>query len=233
MSDRLLYRRETAKFNATQTLNQYVKGMLFRLGYNCPVQVKKVHDDQGNDLGDNDKNIMGLVDVQPLIKQIDGAGNTYRNAIIYNVPYIRAQGGNNAIIIDPKVGDIGYVLISGRDISKVIKNKREEGPASYRLFSFSDAVYVGGILNDAPKNYVKLHNKDGSISVKSSDAKIDLSAKGDVTIKTDGKVSIQASQVKANCDIVTDGDVKAGNISLRNHVHGNGHNGSPTGLPEG
>ncbi|MDX7990851.1 hypothetical protein [Xenorhabdus littoralis] len=44
---------------------------------------------------------VGHVDVLPLVLQVDGAGNTYTNSTIYNVPYFRYQGGANAVILDP------------------------------------------------------------------------------------------------------------------------------------
>ena len=52
-------------------------------------------------------NPVGTVDVQPMIAQLDGNGNAFAHGIIHNIPYFRLQGGTNAVIIDPKVGDIG------------------------------------------------------------------------------------------------------------------------------
>ena len=60
---------------------------------------------------------VGFVDILPLVNQTDGAGNAEAHGVIYNCPYFRLQGGTNAIIIDPSVGDIGWAGFADRDIS--------------------------------------------------------------------------------------------------------------------
>ena len=47
----------------------------------------------------------GFIDVKIMVNQIDGAGNQTPHGVIKNIPYLRVQGGKNAIIIDPEVGD--------------------------------------------------------------------------------------------------------------------------------
>ena len=48
-------------------------------------------------------NPVGYVSVQPLVNQIDGAGIGYEHGVLTNIPFMRLQGGSNAVIIDPKV----------------------------------------------------------------------------------------------------------------------------------
>jgi len=55
---------------------------------------------------------VGFVDVTPLVNQIDTQGNPTPHVTIYNVPYLRIQGGNNAIIIDPAPGDLGVCVFA-------------------------------------------------------------------------------------------------------------------------
>ena len=100
---------------------------------------------------------VGFVDVVPLVNQIDGRGNPVPHATIYNVPYNRIQGGANAIIIDPQVGDIGMAAFCSRDISKVKKTKGRANPGSLRSHSFSDGMYFGGFLNAAPTQYIQFN----------------------------------------------------------------------------
>src|ERR1700722_7184341 len=52
---------------------------------------------------------VGTVTVQPMIDQVDGDGTRYAHGELYQVPYSRLQGGNNAVIIDPQPGDLGQV----------------------------------------------------------------------------------------------------------------------------
>lgn len=96
----------------------------------------------------------GLVDVLPLVNQIDGAGASYAQPTVHNVPYLRLQGGANAVILDPVAGDIGICLFASRDISSVKRNKAASNPGSYRRHDLSDGLYLGGVLNAAPAQYV-------------------------------------------------------------------------------
>ena len=98
---------------------------------------------------------VGFVDVTPLVNQLDGAGNPTPHVTIFNVPYFRLQGGKNAIIIDPEKGDIGVAVFASRDITKVKATKGQANPGSFRQYSFADALYLGGMLNATPTQYVQ------------------------------------------------------------------------------
>ena len=98
---------------------------------------------------------VGFVDVTPLVNQLDGAGNPTPHVTIFNVPYFRLQGGKNAIIIDPEKGDIGVAVFASRDITKVKGTKAQANPGSFRQYSFADALYLGGMLNATPTQYVQ------------------------------------------------------------------------------
>lgn len=98
---------------------------------------------------------VGLVDVTPLVNQLDNLGNPTPHVTIYNVPYFRLQGGANAVIIDPEPGDIGLCCFASRDISKIKSTKKQGNPGSLRQYSFSDGLYVGGMLNGTPSQYVQ------------------------------------------------------------------------------
>lgn len=92
----------------------------------------------------------GFVDVKPIVQQLSADGSVIDHGVIYNIPYFRLQGGVNGIIIDPAVGDIGLCVFCSRDISGVKNARKNAPPSSRRMHSFSDGIYFGGILNDAP-----------------------------------------------------------------------------------
>lgn len=96
------------------------------------------------------------VDIQPMVAQIDGAGNATPHGIIHNVPVLRVQGGTNGIIVDPVAGDIGMAVMANRDISSVKANKAPSNPGSRRQFDWSDAIYIPGILNLTPLQFVRV-----------------------------------------------------------------------------
>ena len=98
---------------------------------------------------------VGFVDVQMMVNQLDGYGNAIANAQLHSLPYSRMQGGTNAIILDPQVGDIGIAVFADHDISAVSVNKITSNPGSMRRFNISDGMYVGGALNGTPVQYVQ------------------------------------------------------------------------------
>ena len=101
---------------------------------------------------------VGFVDVLPLVNQLDGLGNSVPHTTVFNIPYFRMQGGKNAVIIDPEKDDIGICVFANRDISKIKTTKKQGNPDSYRQFSFSDGLYIGGVLNAIPEQYVQFNS---------------------------------------------------------------------------
>lgn len=99
---------------------------------------------------------VGFVDVVPLVNQLDGSNQAMPHGTVYHLPYFRLQGGANAVIIDPQVGDIGVAIVEDRDISSVKANKAQANPGSKRIFDLADGLYMGGFLNGTPQQYVQL-----------------------------------------------------------------------------
>lgn len=97
---------------------------------------------------------VGTVTVQVLVDQLTGDNQTRPGVEIPNVPYFRLQGGANAVIIDPKPGDIGMCSFASRDISSVKSARQSAPPGSLRHHDFSDGMYFGGFLNAAPTQYI-------------------------------------------------------------------------------
>lgn len=98
---------------------------------------------------------VGTVAVKPLVQQMTGEREAVDHGIIYNIPYFRIQGGADAVIIDPKVGDIGICVFCSRDSSAVKTTKKEAPPGSYRTFNWADGMYIGGFLNGVPEQYIR------------------------------------------------------------------------------
>ncbi len=63
----------------------------------------------------------GTVDVMPLVKMVAADGATIQHGTIHGVPYMRTQGGANAVILDPQVDDVGVVVFASRDISMIMR----------------------------------------------------------------------------------------------------------------
>jgi hypothetical protein len=98
---------------------------------------------------------VGFVDVTPLVNQLDGAGQAVSHTTVYGLPYLRSQGGANAVIVDPKVGDIGICVFADRDISSAKAAGAQATPGSLRRFDFADGVYLPGWNHaTAPERYI-------------------------------------------------------------------------------
>jgi hypothetical protein len=99
---------------------------------------------------------VGTLDVLPLVDQIDGAGNAIAHETLFNRPYVRAQGGQNAVIVDPVIGDIGVMVFGSRDLSAVLASGQEGPPASRRSFDYADGLYLYSIPRVAPTTYIQV-----------------------------------------------------------------------------
>ena len=163
---------------------------------------------------------VGYLSVRPMVFMVDGSNNNYDRATINNVPFFRLQAGGNAVILNPKVGDIGLIAYCERDISMVKRNKKQAAPNSRRQFNINDAVYLGGMLNGAPTQYIQF-----------TDDKI--------IVKAASEIILDAPQVTATGKFTASGiiesltDVIAKAISLFSHKHGGVQTGgSDTGEPK-
>lgn len=177
-------------FNKTSFL---VRQMIGRMDTMKLVQVKAVHPAEG----DGEVKAAGTVDVQPLVNQIDGGANATPHGTVYGIPWSRNQGGKNAVVCDPEVGDIGYVVVSDRDISALKAAKKRSNPGSFRQFNIADGVYAGGALNVAPEQYlvftstgVRLVDKNGNSIATTADGMTLTDSKGNVVSMAAGGIAI-------------------------------------------
>jgi len=194
---------------------------------------------------------VGFVDVTPMVNQIDGHGNPTPHVTIHNLPYFRLQGGANGIIIDPQKGDIGVAVFASRDISKVKATRKQGNPGSHRQYSFADGMYLGGMLNGTPTQYVQF--SAAGIRIHSPTAVVleapvvEIDASVSCTVNTpiftvngatvlNGTLTQGKGSAGGACDMLGPlnviNDVVAQGTSLHNHVHGGVQSGSGnTGAP--
>lgn len=178
----------------------------------------------------------GFVDVQPLISQVDGQNNKTDHVTIYHIPYTRVYGGQAAIIMDPTVGDVGFIKVADRDISS-FKDAYAGGssvstytPNSRRRHDFADSVYLGGILSKVPKQYVTF-GADGSVTFgDKAGSTITLDGKGGITLTPAKGIVTVKGQVQATGN-VTAGQGGGDSVELQQHVHTNGGGTGNSGPP--
>lgn len=126
---------------------------------------------------------VGFVDVQPLVLDQDTNGVVIAQTPIYNIPYFQLQGGASAVILAPVVGDIGLCAFMARDSSNVCKTQQEGAAPTNRAYSSADGLYIGGVLNPDPTQWVKFLPGGG----------IDIHAEGDLTMSATGAFSVTAT----------------------------------------
>lgn len=194
---------------------------------------------------------VGSVDVQPLVNQVDSLGNPTPHGTVYNLPYFRIQGGTNGIILDPEPGDIGVCVFASRDLSKVKATRAQANPGSHRQYSFSDGIYLGGVLNGMPSQYVRFSAAGiaivSPVAVTLDAPVVNISAATSCTITTpvftvngatalNGPLTQGVGSAGGACDMLgpvnVAGDVVAAGVSVAGHHHtgvvpGSGTSGGP------
>ena len=169
---------------------------------------------------------VGFVDIQPMVNEVDGSGKPTQHSVIHNVPYFRLQGGTDAVILDPKVGDIGIAVFCSRDSSIAKRAKAVSNPGSARRYDWADALYIGGVLNGVPAQFVRF-SADG-VEV-SSPTKVQLTAPViEINAATELRlwaptVGLSLASGAANAVNVTGNLTMTGNITQTGTITNNGH----------
>jgi len=160
------FQKVNSSGNEFNTQDFFVRSILAKVRTAIPVKVMAVTN-SGADIP------AGYVNILPLVNQVDGLGNSQTHGIIYKCPYFRLQGGSNAVILDPQVGDIGLACFADRDISSVLATQGQANPGSGRTFDMADGVYVAGFLGQTPTQFVQFSTTGISVV---SPVKITLTA---------------------------------------------------------
>lgn len=188
-------------------------------------------------------NPVGFVDVQCMVNQITGGNTAVAHDTIYSLPYIRIQGGQNAVIVDPEIGDIGLACFADSDISSVKASRAIANPGSFRKFDLADGVFIGGWSSKTPVRYLKID--DNGITVE-GDQQVTIHGMNVTTNAT--TATVNASQIALNGTTTQTGPMTivgaltvtqtiaatleitamGGAHSMSSHTHGNVTNGTGT-----
>jgi len=224
----------TQQVNCEANINEYIFNLLLsRHAFVHLVIVQKVKTQTGNQ--------PPLLDVLPLVTGFAADGSQVENEAVFNVPAWRLQRGASAVIMDPVEGDIGLLLCCDRDITKVKKEKKESLPASRRTHSRADGIYLGGVLNADPVQYVKFAS-DGIdivspllVSVTAPNIELNGSAKISLNapvIEANGQLTQGSGSFAGNAtfggNVTATGEVTGNGVKLSTHVHGGVESGNST-----
>lgn len=208
------------------------------------VKVEKVNEH----VVDNVKEI--TLTVRSMILGMTTERKKIENEPVYNIPILRLQCGESAVIMDPVVGDIGLMAICDKDIDNIKDSKQESMPGTLRQHNMADGVYLTSIasLSITPTQYVKF-TSDGIEIVSPKKLKLE-SPEIDLTATT--KISLNSADITLNGPVTqgagsyggaahfknavtSDSDFAVGEIKLTYHGHtgvqtGSGISGSVTAL---
>lgn len=184
-------------------------------------------------------NEMSFVDLKPLVSDQGAKGNILDSGTVYSAPVWRLQRGSSAVIMDPVVGDIGLMAICDKDIRNAVESRKESLPASGRNHSPGDAIYLGGILNNAPSQYLRFMddgidivsplviNVDAPVITANASESFVVNAPN---ITLNGAVSQGAGSNKGDFNfagnITAIGEITGKGIKLSTHTHGGVQSGS-------
>ena len=145
------------------------------------------------------------------------------------------------MIIDPEITDLGVAIFASRDITNFKEARRQTPPATWRKFSISDAIYIGGIRNQKPVQYIHFRN-DGieiyspkrvhittpTVLIDSDNTTINTSAK--TTINANGGCEINAETTN-NGNVKINGNTKiSGNLLVGGIIGQTGEGGESVGI---
>lgn len=168
-----------------------------------------------------------FIDARPMIMGVAADGSPVEHEVIYNLPVWRLQGGGNAVIMPPHVGDIGFLGICDRDISAVKATRQAAMPGSKRTHNYADAIWLGGVLNGAPVQFVEF--ADNQIRV-ISPWKVEISAPEGI-VNASKSFTVNSPKIALNGDTAVSqglnvtgqselsGGAQIGGIDFGNHVH--------------
>lgn len=146
------------------------------------------------------------IDVETVISDISNSNEPIGTFKIYNIRYIKWQYGQNSLIVKPKVGDIGLILVSKQDTSGLIKDGQSIVQTG-GIFNLGDGIYLGGIegLNQEPTQFIKFEDDNitftgtGTININAKTVNVEsetASIKSDTaTVEATGTTTVKGATV--------------------------------------
>ncbi len=166
--------------------------------------------------------------VKSVVRKPDGSQSVVSMPMLRDVPLHFPGGGGVSLTFPVKAGDEALVVFSSRPIDSWTQSGGEQGQIDARTHDLSDGMALVGFrskpkaLSNVSSNSTQIRSDDGMTS-------IDLNPGSGVSLSTPHAVSINAASGVAIAaggggatiegDLRVTGDVVAGTISLRHHIH--------------
>ena len=168
---------------------------------------------------DRERNVAA---VRPLIMittlaQETAKTNTIRRHLIRDMPVISIGAGGFHINFPIKVGDLGWIHASDRDIQSFLRTLSEAAALTEITHKFSQGIFVPDVF----RNYT-INSEDADCFVlQSTDASARISIGVDrIKVTHPTKVVIDSPETNITGHVTIDGDAEISGISFVNHTHG-------------
>lgn len=181
-----------------------------------PVRITKIYDGRKK------------VDVEPQIMIVGSDDKALPRAEIKGVPVVTSGAGNFLITFPMKVGDLGWIEASDRDISLFKQSYASSKPNTRRMHDFSDSKFVPDIMTNftmesEDSDAMVIQNRDGSVKISLNGSRIKMQSPDDIIIN--------GARITPDGDVIT-----ASGVSLDIHPHdqsndSGGNSEQPTGAP--
>lgn len=168
----------------------------------------------------------GTLSATPMVNLVTGTGEGMAQSPLFTIPYFRYQGGENAVIVDPKPGDVGLNVYAMRDTEAM---KQGDGsacnPGSARRYSKGDGFFLSGFLNKTPRRYVMVDDEGITIDdgqggrLELKGGRLTITAPNGIAVNAPGNVAVDAPQTTFTGQVNAAGNMTAGNISMQGHRH--------------
>lgn len=163
------------------------------------------------------------VDIQPVVKLMDGTGKSASHGTIYGVPVPRNQSGDSVVVNDPNEGDVANFSVLDRDHSSAQSNDwQEANPGSFRRSTLSDAMFHSVLPRKAQqvKQFIRFDDAQGGggLTIQDRNGNTLVANQSDgwnlngVKIAKDGTLTAPKN--------ITAGAGSADQVSLQGHTHG-------------
>lgn len=154
-------------------------------------------------------------------------------------PMSNINGGGIGVILPVSEGDSGWIESADKNCEAYFLDPShiQESSDDFGAFLFQYGSFTPCVWNpDSNLGWKHIAEDEGCISIRNSDGDLRITLNPEskeIKIFAPSKISVNSPLVQMSGDLNVSGDVKAGNISLKKHVHGSVQSGdSNTSTPK-
>ena len=149
------------------------------------------------------------------------------------------NGGGIGVILPVSEGDSGWIEAADRNCEAYFSDPAhiQDSSDDFGMLLFQYGSFTPCVWNpDTELGWKHIPDDNGCISIRNSDGDLRITLNPEskeIKVFTPTKISVESPLVEMSGDLNVVGDVKAGNISLKKHVHGSVQSGnSNTSAPK-